>query len=87
MHSAVSFLYLVAIYWVVVFDGIHFSHREGYCESNNCNGDAITNTLLNNACIRCNRSLESERQRSLFLKDVCKETCQAGEQVLLTQFN
>lgn len=64
MHSAVSLPYLVAIYWVVMLDGIHFSHREAYCKSNNCNGDAITDTILDNACIRCNRSLESERKIS-----------------------
>lgn len=76
-----SLTYLVAIYRVVVLDGIHFSHGEGYCKRNDCNGNAVTDTLLEDAYIRCNRSLKSGRQKSLLFKDVPGETiCQASGQ-------
>lgn len=57
--------YLVGVYWVVMLDGIHFSHRECYCKCNDCNRNAVTNTLLEDTCIGCNRHLKSERQNSL----------------------
>lgn len=76
-----SLTYLVAIYRVVVLDGIHFSHGEGYCKRNDCNGNAVTDTLLEDAYIRCNRSLKSGRQKSLLFKDVLGETiCQESGQ-------
>lgn len=76
--------YLVAIYWVVMFDGIHFSHREGYCKPNDCNGNAVADTLLEDAYIRCNRCLKSERQKTQLIKDMPKETsCQASKQAVV----
>ena len=80
------FTYLVAIYWVVMLDGIHFSHGEGYCKPNDCDGNAVTDTLLEDTYIRCNRSLKSEKQKILFVKDMPKETtCQASEQGSVVQ--
>lgn len=70
------FAYLVAIYWVVMFDGIHFGHGEGYCKPNDCDGKAITNTLLEDAYIRCNRCLKPERQKTLLIKDMPKALLQ-----------
>lgn len=74
--------YLVAIYWVVILDGIHFSHREGYCKPNDCDGNAVADTALEDTYIRCNRRLKSVRQKTLLVKDIVpKETsCQASEQ-------
>lgn len=64
------FAYLVAIYWVVMLDGIHFSHGEGYCKPNDCNGNAITNTVLEDAYIRCNRCMKPEKQKTQLIKEM-----------------
>lgn len=66
------FAYIVAIYWVVMLDGIHFSHGEGYCKPNDCDGNAVANTLLEDAYIRCNRCLKPERQKNLLIKEMPK---------------
>lgn len=64
-----------------MLDGIHFSHREGHCKPNNCDGNAVTNTFFEDTCIRCNRCLKSERQKNPLIKDMPKETsCQASKQ-------
>lgn len=65
-------LYLVAIYWVVMLDGIYFSHGEGYCKRDDSDGNAVTNTLLEDAYIRCNRCMKPERQKTLLIKEMPK---------------
>lgn len=84
---SVLFAYLVAIYGVVMLDGIHFSHREGYCKPNNCDGNAITNTVLEDAHIRCNRRLKPERKKTLLVKEMPKGLFQIlGRNPLWTTF-
>lgn len=51
-----------------MLDGIHFSYREGYCKPNNCDGNTVANTLLEDTYIRCNRRLKPERQK--LIKDM-----------------
>lgn len=80
------FAYLVAIYWVVMLDGIHLSHREGYCKPNECDGKAITNTLLEDADIRCNRHLKPERQKNLLIKGMPKGLLQIPGKIPLWTF-
>lgn len=65
-------LYLVGIYWVVMLDGIYFSHGEGYSKRNDSDGKAVTNTLLEDAYIRCNNFLKPGRQKTLHIQEMPK---------------
>lgn len=76
-----SSAYLIAIYWIIVFEGIDTSNRKGHCKADNCNSKAVSYGVLENFHTGCNRGLKSEFENSQnYMSPTCSETQKIIEQ-------
>lgn len=54
--------YLIAIDWIIVFEGIDAGHGEGHRKANDRNAEAVPNGLLENLHVGCHGSVKSEKE-------------------------